>query len=131
MKRFFLTGDTDIKSGVGSIIGDWCGPMRKYFETKDYGNGLDGICVILMCQDSWLNLKRRVRYSRKDSKVYMDIMLDLDEMRSATPDERKKHIAQRMRDEIPEVLSRYKIPNFDREAFIADLHEWLAKISAP
>lgn len=131
MKKFFLTGDIDIKSGVDSILDSLSIPMRKYFQTKDYGEGLSEVCVVLMCQDSRLNLKRRVRYSRKNSVVYMDIMFNLHEMIMATPDERKRHIVQRMRDEIPEVLSRYKIPNFAREAFIADLHKWLAKISVP
>jgi hypothetical protein len=78
-----------------------------------------------MCQDPALNLKRRLRHSKKESKIYMDIMLDLPAMRNATSDSRKQEVAQRIFDEVPEVLGRFKIPDFDREEFVADLREWI------
>lgn len=34
---------------------------RKYFSEQDYGTSLDGITVVLMCQDPNLNLKQRIR----------------------------------------------------------------------
>ncbi|QIF04955.1 hypothetical protein [Roseimicrobium sp. ORNL1] len=110
------------------MIEELSGPCRKHFAPKNYGEGLSEIVVVLMCQDSALNLKRRLRYSRKESKVYMDIMLDLPAMSAATPEARKQEVMQRLFDEVPEVLERYRIPDFDREVFVADLRSWIAHI---
>lgn len=99
--------------------------LVEHFERRDYGKGLQGLTVILMCQDPELSLKRRVRHSKKESKLYMDIMLDLPWMISAKPEERKKEIVTRLYDEVPEVLSRYQIPDFDKERFVRELRSWL------
>jgi hypothetical protein len=125
MKKFTITGDTDHRSGVGELIDVTSGPARSHFQKIDYGSGLDGVCVVLMCQRPELNLRRRVRYSRKDKTVYMDIMLNLPTMEAASPEERMHEVAQRLWNEVPEVLSRYKIPDFDRVRFVADFREWI------
>lgn len=46
-------------------------------------------------------------------------------MEEASPEERKRIMTQEIYDEVPEVLSRYKIPDFDRDAFVADLRNWI------
>ena len=123
-----ITGDSNEESGVSEVIYELSGPTRKYFASKDYGVGLQGIGVILMCRDPALNFKRRIRHSKKDSMIYMDIMLDLQVMRKASPEERKCEVARRLFDEVPEVMFRYKLPDFNRDAFIADFQEWVESI---
>lgn len=120
-----LTGDTAAAAGIGPIITELSGPTRQHFLPKSYGASLLGICIVLMCQDPALNLKRRIRHSKKESMLYMDIMLDLPTMKAASPEERKRLVMQRLHGEVPEVLSRYKIPDFNKEAFVADLREWI------
>jgi hypothetical protein len=120
-----ITGDTDSEAGVGEIIDELSGPTRRHFAAKDYGIGLLGVVVVLMCQRPTLKLKRRVRLSRKDKKLYMDIMLNLNEMKSAIPETRRRIVLQRLAGEIPETVSRYDIPDFDQERFLNDLKLWL------
>jgi len=55
----------------------------------------------------------------------MDIMLDLDEMKSATPETRRRIIVQRLAKEVAEVVSKYDIVDFNRERFLDELKTWL------
>jgi vacuolar-type H+-ATPase subunit F/Vma7 len=123
--HFRITGDTDVAAGIAPIVIDLSGPTRQHFLSKSYGMGLLGIGIVLMCQDPELSLKRRIRHSKKESKLYMDIMLDLPTMKVASPEDRKRIVAQRLFDEVPKVLSGYKIPDFDKEVFAADLRQWI------
>lgn len=100
----------------------------EFFEDRNYGDGLLGVTVIFMCQDPGLKLKRRMRLSKKEKKLYMDIMLDLPTMKAAEPMQRQKIIADRLAVEVPEVLAKYKIDNFDKLRFIYDLNNWIASI---
>jgi hypothetical protein len=120
-----VTGDTDAEAGIGPVIIELSGPTRQHFVPKNYGPGLLGIGIVLMCQDPALNLKRRIRHSKNESKLYMDIMLDLPTMKVAAPEERKRLVAQRLLDEVPEVLSGYKLPDFNKDAFVSDFREWI------
>ncbi|MEI6564681.1 MAG: hypothetical protein WCO42_10300 [bacterium] len=120
-----ITGDTDIQSGVGSIIDDSSGPTEDYFSPLDYGTGAPDIAVILMCQDSGLNLKRRVRLSKKDKTLYLDVMLDLQTMKSVQPEARRQFVFKKIHDDVTEVIARYGLPNFDSGRFLKDLKSWL------
>ena len=88
-----------------------------------------GLVVVLVCQDSELNLKRRIRLSKKEKKLYLDIMLDLDEMRQADQQVRKKYVAERLADEVPDVLRKYSISDFDKVRFIEDFKSWFLEIN--
>ena len=123
--HFRVTGDTDAAAGIAPIVIDLSGPTRQHFLPKVYGAGLNWIVVVLMCQDPELNLKRRIRHAKKESTLYMDIMLDLPTMKATSPEERKRIVAQRLFDEVPEVLSGYRIPDFDKDSFASDLRFWI------
>lgn len=127
MKNFIITGDTDHRSGIGQLIDEVSGPASGYFAKIDYGygSGLKGIRVVLMCQRSELNLKRRVRLSKKDGVIYMNVMLDFEKMHLASPEERKLEVVRKLWDEVPEVLSRYDINDFNRIKFITDFRLWI------
>jgi hypothetical protein len=120
-----ITSDENERSGVGEIVDEISGPTRKHFVPEDYGVGLVGVVIVLTCRDPKLNFKRRVRFAKKERKVFLDIMLDLPTMIAASPEARKREVAQRLFNEVPEVLSRYKIPDFDKDAFVADLRTWI------
>lgn len=123
--RVFITCDSYFTSGIGEIVDSIGGSTLKHFSAKDYGTGLLGLVVVLMCQDPAYNLKRRIRLSKKDKKLYMDIMLDLPFMVSATPNERQREVVQRLYDEVPNILAKYKIEDFDKVGFIEDFHSWI------
>lgn len=118
------TGDTAAESKVGQVIYSISGPTEDRFAKKDYGAGSPGIVVVLMCQDPALNLKRRVRFAKKDNKLYLDVKLDLDEMKAAKPAARRRIILARIHRDVAEVIARYRLPDFDSAKFLKDLQAW-------
>lgn len=117
--------DANQESGVGEVIDDICGPTHLHFVSKNYGDGLSGIGVVLMCRDTELNFKRRIRFSRKEKTLYMDVMLDLIQMRQLAHNVRKQIICKRLTEEIPAVVRKYSIAGFNDMLFEQDLKEWL------
>jgi hypothetical protein len=51
-------------------------------------------------------------------------MLDLDQMQAATPEERRQMVIQRILREVPEIIARKGIRDFDRDKFSSDLKTW-------
>lgn len=98
---------------------------RSYFQERDYGTGLIGVTVVFMCRDPALNFKQRIRLSKKEKKLYIDLMLDLSEMTSADQTTRQRLVAGQLLKEVPEIISRYKIEDFDRSRFLADFQAWI------
>ena len=58
----------------------------------------------------------------------MDVMLDLDEMKSLTHEERRQLVVKRLAKEVPEIVTKYQIPDFNVDQFINDLTMWLDKL---
>jgi hypothetical protein len=123
--HFRITGDIEAESGLGQIITSLSGPTRQHFLTRDYGIGLLGIGVVLVCQDPNLNLKQRIRFSRKEKQFYLDIMLDLEQMQKSPPKVRTIIVLRRIAEDVPAILTRYKVKAFDEMRFGNDLREWL------
>ena len=124
--RIGITGDIDEKSGLMQVIIDWSGPAKQYFSSKNYGVGLMGLFVVLMCQNAHLDLKQRVRFTKKDKTLYLDLMLNLNEMKRTTNLQTKKElVADRLLSEISRVLKKYAISDFDETRFTEDLKNWL------
>ena len=128
--RFVITSDANHESGVGEVVDELSGPTRQHFLPRDYGSGLPQLGVVLMCRDPHLNFKRRVRFSKKDQTLYMDVMLHLPDMIPLTHDERRSVIVQRLEQEIPDVLTKYEFPDFDQTRFESDLREWFTTVAA-
>ena len=124
-----ILGDTHWESKVDQIIDALTDlDYRSYFEELDYGSGLHKVAVFLMCQNPELNLKQRIRLSKKEKILYMDVMLDLPTMKSVDMPTRKRIVAEKLIKEIPSIISKYKLPDFDTPKFIADLHAWIHSI---
>jgi hypothetical protein len=124
--RLSILGDYNRESGLGQVTIDLSrADYKEYFAAKNYGNGLLGVAVIFMCRNPALNFKQRVRLSKKKKILYMDIMLDLPEMKSLTHEARRRLAIQRLSKEVPETLFKYEIPDFDKGLFTSDLKSWL------
>jgi len=67
--------------------------------------------------------------SKKDKTLYMDIVLNLDEMAAATPSRRRKVVLQKIAAEVPETLSNYQLAGFDRASFLADINKWIISLA--
>ncbi len=124
--RIDLLGDIDWESRVDKVLYELSSSNYKgLFEDRNYGNGLTSITVIFMCQSQNLGLKRRMRFIKKEKALFMDIMLDLDTMKKASQELRKGLILRALAEEIPAVLEKYSIPEFDKVGFVLDLRAWL------
>ena len=119
-----VTSDANADSGVSDVVIELSGPLRQSFVDKDYGLGLAGLIVVLMCRNPGLSFERRLKFARKDKSLYLDIMLDLEQMQRATPAARKSLIAERLIREIPEVVNQFGVKVFDLPKFLADLESW-------
>src|SRR4030095_12577886 len=121
-----ITSDANAESGVGRVVNEMSGPTRRHFVPKDYGVGLLGIAVVLMCRNPELNFRRRLRFARKEKTVFMDVMLAVEQRRQADHERRKRIVIERLLDEIPAVLRDYAIRDFDEVRFGQDLKSWFA-----
>lgn len=127
--RFFITCDSFWEAQVDKVIDriDDTG-YKRYFSEQDYGTSLEGLTVVLMCQNPNLNLKQRIRLSKKEKKIYLDIMLDLPHFLEITQKEREKIIVGKIISEIPSIITKYKLEDFNLVKFETDLQNWMSKI---
>jgi hypothetical protein len=125
--NFFLTSDANTESGLGEILFGVNTALDKYFADRFYDDTGIAIAIVLMCRDPALHFKKRVRFSKKDKCLYMDIMLDLDVMTSMNAVERKLTVADRLLTEVPQVISKYNFKNFDLPRLSSDLRVWFEK----
>jgi hypothetical protein len=122
-----ITSDANAASGVGRVVDEISGPTRRYFASKDYGVGLLGVAVVLMCRNPELNFQRRLSFARKEKTVFMDVMLDLEQMRQAGHECRRRIVLERLVQDIPAALRKYSICGFDEARFVGDLKGWLTE----
>jgi hypothetical protein len=123
--RLFITADFVHESGINEVLDilDGTGYIN-HFESISYGDGLIGVCIVLMCQEQSLGLKKRIRFSRKEKTIYMDIMLNLDEYITATPYWRVQNTLNKILNEMPAIIRKYKVKEFNTEQFISDVTNW-------
>lgn len=101
---------------------------RRFFSEQYYGSTLNGITVLLICQDPSLNLKQRIRLSKKEKTIYMDIMLNLNQFLKIEQKERKKIVVEKLINEVPVIIRKYRLEDFDILKFESDLKKWMIKI---
>ena len=123
-----ITSDANVESGVGQVIDEISGPTRKHFESKDYGETLLGIVIVLMCRNPELNFVRRLRFARKEKTIFLDAMLDLEQMRHADHQHRKRIVVGQLMMEVPLVLRKYSVAGFDEVRFLEDMNNWLTNM---
>jgi len=127
--RLNLLSDAHWESKVSKVLDELSSTgYRQLLAASDYGKGLSGITVVFMCQDPSLDLKQRIKFAKKDKKLYIDIVLQLDQMKLATPDARKRIVIERLADEVPAILHKLSIKDFDEPRFVKDLKSWLGSI---
>jgi len=122
--KFFVTCDANIESGIDKVIYGMNKEFDAYFGDRLYDDSGIEMAVILMCRDPRWNFKQRIRFKKKDNCLYMDIMFDLPIMERADASTRKMIVAQKMTDEIPPIIAKYKFKDFDLMRFSADLRNW-------
>ncbi len=61
--------------------------------------------------------------------IYMDIMLDIGHMRQVGHEDRQRIVVERLIDEVPTVVHKYAVPNFDELRFIDDFNKWISGLT--
>lgn len=120
--HFRVTSDTNSETRVGEVIYKISGPTRIFFEEKNYGSSIEGIGIVFMCRDPKLVFKQRIRFSKADRKLYVDIMMDYQEMVSALNDDiRATRMKEKLLNELPPIVMKYKFEDFNAALFFKDL----------
>lgn len=125
--RFSVIGDIDIESGLGEVMYGMPTAFDNYFGDRFYDDSGINITVVLMCRDPRWNFKQRIRFSKKENKLYMDIMLDLNVMKRLDAEARRGLVAEKMSIEVPQIVAKYKFKDFDLKRFSVDLRGWFEK----
>ncbi|MBT1697133.1 hypothetical protein KK083_09620 [Fulvivirgaceae bacterium PWU4] len=126
--RLFITSDANYESKIDTAFdGIYNDEVKELFAVKNYGGSLETISIILTCRDPLLNFKQRIRYSKKEKTLYMDIMFDLEEVVRLSHEDKKKLLAKKLSGEVPEILSRYKYEDFNVKEFLNDFMRWIKK----
>ena len=127
--RFNLLSDANWESKVDKVLDSISGfGYHELFQQKDYGDSLDGVTVVFMCRNPEYNFKQRIRHSKKEKKLYVDIMLDLNQFIQIEQTDREKILAQKLVAELPLIIDKYKFPDFDLTKFENDLKKFLQRI---
>ena len=116
-----ITADNNEETGVGDIVIKVSGPVRKFFENKNYGSSVSAIGVVLMCRDPKLDFTQRIRFAKEDKTLYADIMLNYESMVSADEKMRFKLVQKKIVNELPQIVEKYKFEDFNLEVFTKDL----------
>ncbi len=74
--QVIISGDSHFKSGISQVVEDLCGKTNSHFASRGYGSDMVRLGVILMCRDPNLKFQRRVRFSKREKTLYMDVMFE-------------------------------------------------------
>lgn len=119
---FRISADVHKDSKVDEVLYEL--ELDEHFSNRYYDDSGITIFIVLMCRAPYLNFKQRIRLSKTENCLYMDIMLDFEQMKDATPGERKSIVAEKLITEVPQIIAKYKFRDFDLGRFSADLKEW-------
>lgn len=125
--RLNILSDHDWESRVDRVlhrISDL--GYHEFFSERDYGDEVFGISIVLVCRDPDLNFKKRVRFVKKEKKLYTDVMLSLAEMVAADMAGRARIVIDQLLHEIPETVKKYNFKQFDGDSFINDFRSWFS-----
>jgi hypothetical protein len=122
--RFGVSCDANIESGFDKVMFGMNKAFHVFFGDRFYDDSGIEMFVVLMCRDPRWNFKQRIRFEKKRNCLYMDLMFNLPTMERADMSMRKKIVAEKMIDEIPQIIAKYKFKGFDLMKFSADLRNW-------
>ncbi|MGE8531655.1 MAG: hypothetical protein ACN6N1_12255 [Acinetobacter guillouiae] len=125
MFKFQLLSDTDSESGI--LIAKQqitSNGFNKYITSESYGSDLNGIVIILMCRKPEIVFKKRLRLSKKEKVLYMDIMLDYDLFNNMAFEQRITQICKTLLVELSQVLKKYKFQDFKSNELIKKSENW-------
>ncbi|ELW9270660.1 hypothetical protein RGO85_002636 [Acinetobacter baumannii] len=128
MFRFFITADSNIETGVGTASMSMASTnFCKFIEKQDYGTSLKRLSIIFMCRSPHLEFKQRIRHSKKEQVLYMDIMLDYRKFVGMTHEQRVTALCEKLLQEMPPIVRKYKFDDFDLDKLVSNLKTWFVE----
>lgn len=129
--RFNITSDANYETKVGDHVTTQF-PRRElqdFLHFKNYGNDLVDIIIVLMCRNPEYDFKQRIRLNRNNKILYIDLMLDYSFFISdITQEDRIDVVVKKIIEEVPPIVKKYKLKDFDLDLFMKDLKKYLKKI---
>ena len=122
-----IVSDSHWETGLTKVSSKLSERTAVFFENKHYGDSLSRVGIVLMCRDPLLEFKQRIRRSKKDAILYLDVMLDYDEMTDLGHTEQMNVVSDHVVREVGSALAKYKFEDFDKESFMADVSKCLGK----
>lgn len=119
-----ITYDADARAKLDEVIFGVNDEFEKYFGDRFYDDSALEIFLVLMCRNPHHSFNQRIKFSKKDNCLYLDIMLDLNEMGWADPTSRRRIVGEKIATEVPQIVARYKFKGFDLKRFSSDLRAW-------
>ena len=125
---FRIVGDSNIEAGLSEVLhAKSASGFEEYFSDKFYDDSGLRLGVVLMCRDPELKFKQRISISKKDNTLYLDLMLDSEQMERADLATRKQIVGEKIVNEVPQIVAKKKFKDFDLPRFSRDLREWFEK----
>ena len=127
MDRFFITCDCHQITGMLKIVEMiTISGLEKKLASNNYGSSIKRLRVILFCHEfEW---KPRIRFTKNDKILGIDVIVDYTAMCKASFSERKLIVGQRMMADLAQVIAKYKFEDFDLPRFLLDLEVELKSI---
>ena len=135
--RFNIIYDANWEAKIDEALSNYNSRiLEENLYHKNLGSGLSAITIVLMCRDPRLTFKQRIKLSKLEKKLYLDLMLDYTTFINLELQEKRRIIANKVLSELPIILEKYNIKDFDMKRLIDSLHEyfielkWIEKKSA-
>lgn len=128
MFKIFILCDANQETGIIEAKHSFSSnEFYKFIEKQDYGSSLKGLSIIFMCRSPNLEFKQRIRHSKKEQVLYMDIMLDYHEFVAMTHEQRVTALCEKLLEEMPPIVRKYKFKDFDLDKLVDNLNTWFSE----
>jgi len=103
--------------------------LKNQFNDKDYGIDIKLIAFFLICRDSKLNLKQRIRFDKKEKTLDIDIMLNLDLFRKIQSREKFEIVRDKLKIDTQKAIDKFCFKSFNEKQFMKDFTIWIDGIN--
>jgi hypothetical protein len=126
--KFWIGCDIDWETRVDSVRDELIAlHFEPSFEGDQYGPGIEMIAILLTCRDPSHKFRQRTKWIADERILETDILLPHSEMIAATPEQRRTILVQALLNEVPRVIEKKKVSDFDSGLLAASMKEFFVK----
>lgn len=125
MFRLLITCDTNQETGIrDAILSLTANNFYNFIEEVNYGNTLQHLAIFFMCLDPKIQFKPRIRFTRMDQTLCLDIILDYYQFVMMTHEQRVSELCKKLILEMPVIIQKYEIIDFDLDKLVRKFSQW-------